>query len=77
MQNPALLQGVMGALQLRAKMQQNLESGVQRVAKRFNLATGAEVRELRRTVRRLEREIDARKVADANGVANGSGDDAD
>ncbi len=62
MQNPKLMQGLMGALQLRAKVQQNLETGVQRVAKRFNLATEAELRELRRTVRRLERELEAQRA---------------
>ena len=59
MQNPKVMQGLMGAVQLRAKMQQNIESGVGRVAKRLNLATGAELRELRRIVRRLEREVAA------------------
>ena len=59
MQNPKVMQGLMGAVQLRAKMQQNLESSVGRVAKRLNLATGAELRELRRIVRRLEREVAA------------------
>lgn len=59
MQNPKVMQGLMGAVQLRAKMQQNLESGIGRVAKRLNLATGAELRDLRRIVRRLEREVAA------------------
>jgi hypothetical protein len=68
MQNPKVMQGLMGAVQLRAKMQQNLESSVGRVAKRLNLATGAELRELRRIVRRLEREVAA---------ARSSLDDAD
>lgn len=62
MQNPAVMQGMMGALALRAKVQTNLESQVQRVAKTLNLATGAEVRELRRTVRRLERELEAHRL---------------
>ena len=61
MQNPKVMNGLMGAVQLRAKIQQNVESGVQRVAKSFNLATEAEVRELRRTVRRLEREMEAQR----------------
>jgi hypothetical protein len=60
-QNPMLMQGLLGAVQLRAKMQQNVETGVSRVAKRLNLATGAELRELRRTVRRLERELAGRR----------------
>jgi hypothetical protein len=67
LQNPKVMQGVMGAVQLRATLQQNLESSVQRMAKRFNLATDADVRELRRTVRRLERELEAQKVAATQG----------
>jgi hypothetical protein len=71
MQNPKVMQSMMGAVQLRAQMQQKLETGVQRAAKRFSLATEAEVRELRRVVRRLERELEAHKVAAQN--ENGKG----
>ena len=74
MQNPKLVQGMMGALALRAKVQTNLESQVQRVAKSLNLATGAEVRELRRTVRRLERELEAHRLEQqANPVSRNVG----
>lgn len=59
LQHPAVMQGLVQALQVRAKVQSNLESSVQRVAKSLSLATSAEVRELRRTVRRLERELEA------------------
>jgi hypothetical protein len=77
MQNPKLMQGVIGAVHLRAKVQQNLESSVQRMAKRFSLATEAEVRELRRTVRRLERELEAHKDAGKNAAAsNGARENA-
>ena len=72
MQNPRLMQGLLGAVQFHAKVQQNLESSVQRVAKRLNLATEAELRELRRTVRRLERELEAHKAAAAAQATNGS-----
>ena len=65
LQHPKVVQGFMDALQLRAKVQQNFESRVQRVAKGLSLATQAEVRDLRRTVRRLEREIEAQKSARA------------
>jgi hypothetical protein len=61
LRNPKLMQGFMGAVQLRAKVQQGLESRVQKVAKRLSLATEAEVRELRRTIRKLEREVEAQK----------------
>ena len=59
LQNPKVMQGLMGALQLRAQVQKNIESQLERVAKRLSLATEGEVRELRRTVRRLEKELDA------------------
>jgi len=61
MQNPKVMQGLLGAIALRAKVQKNLESSVELVAKSLSLATEAEVRELRRTVRRLERELEAQK----------------
>ncbi len=57
--DPRVVQALMGAIQLRAKVQRELEEQVQRVARQLNLATEAEVRELRRMVRRLERELDA------------------
>lgn len=66
MQNPKVMQSLMGAIALRAKVQKNLESGVEIVAKGLSLATEAEVRELRRTVRRLEREVEAQKKAEAD-----------
>lgn len=66
-QNPKVMQGLMGAIALRAQLQKNLESGVEVVAKSLSLATEAEVRELRRTVRRLEREIEAQKSGSGNG----------
>ena len=73
MQNPKVMQSLMGAIALRAKVQKNLESSVERVAKGLSLATEAEVRELRRTVRRLEREIEAQKKAEASGRGQSHG----
>lgn len=71
MQDPRVAQGVMSAIQLRAKLEQRLEQGARVVAKRLNLATGAEVRELRRTVGRLERELEAaRKAPDTSNGHN-------
>jgi hypothetical protein len=75
MQNPTVVQGLVGAMHLRAKVQHNLETGVQRMAKRFNLASDAELRELRRKVSRLERELEAHKVSAASG--NGKSETAD
>jgi len=59
LQNPRVMQGLMGAIQLRAAVQENINARVRRVAKGLNLATEAELRELRHKVRRLERELEA------------------
>jgi polyhydroxyalkanoate synthesis regulator phasin len=61
LQNPKVMQGLMNAFQLKAQIQQNLETNIQRLAKGLNLATAAEVRELRRTIDRLERELDGQR----------------
>jgi hypothetical protein len=57
-QDPRVMSGLMSALKLRSELQRNLENGVQRLAKSLDLASEAEVRELRRAVSRLERELE-------------------
>lgn len=57
LQNPKVMQGVMGAMQLGAKVQKNLAYSSTAVARGLNLATTAEVEELRSTIDRLEREL--------------------
>lgn len=61
LQNPKVMQGLMNALQFKVQIQQNLETNIQRLAKGLNLATAAEVRELRKTIDRLERELDGQR----------------
>lgn len=61
-ESPLLMQSVESAIEARAKLQENLEQGVQRIAKRLNLATTGEVREMKRTIRRLEREVYAQQA---------------
>ncbi len=61
MQNPKFIQGVMGALKLRSEVQKNLDAGVKVLAKRLHLATESEVRELKRAVKRLERELESER----------------
>jgi hypothetical protein len=63
MQNPKLMEGVMGALKLRSQVQKNLDEGVKRIAKGLNLATESEVKELRRALHRLERELEHERGA--------------
>jgi hypothetical protein len=56
-QNPKVINGVMGALKLRADVEKSVGASMKVVAKRLNLATESEVRELRRALHRLEREL--------------------
>jgi len=57
MQNPKVMQTVMGAIQMRAKMQHEMDAQIEKVAKTLKLATRAEVRELKRALTNLEREL--------------------
>lgn len=58
LQNPRVMQGLMGAVQLSSKVQQNLDSSMKRVVQSLNLATSEEVDQLRQTIARLENQID-------------------
>lgn len=57
MQNPKVMQTVMGAIQMRAKMQHEMDAQIEKVAKTLKLATRSEVRELKRALTNLEREL--------------------
>ncbi|HEX7478211.1 MAG TPA: hypothetical protein VF331_10420 [Polyangiales bacterium] len=63
LQNPKVMEGLMGALKLRSQVQKNLDEGVKRIAKGLNLATESEVKELRRALHRLERELEHERGA--------------
>ena len=54
----------MEALRFRGKLQRSFDDRVDSVAKTLNLATKREVRELRRTIRRLEQEIKRAQLED-------------
>ena len=62
-QNPKFINGVMSALKLRAEVEKNVSASMKLVAKRLNLATEGEVRELRRAIHRLERELADERAA--------------
>ena len=47
----------MRAMQARGRWQESVDERVEAVAKRLNLATHSDLRELRRTVRMLERQL--------------------
>lgn len=56
MQNPKVMHAAMSAMQMRGKLQNQLERRVEDLARSLNLATRAEVRELKRAIQRLEQE---------------------
>lgn len=58
LQNPKVMQGVMNAVQLSTKAKQGFDSSMQRMVQGLNLATTAEVEELRKTIERLENQLD-------------------
>lgn len=62
MQNPKVISGVMGALKLRSEVQKNLDAGLRAIAKSLNLATVSEMRELKRALKRLERELEGKQA---------------
>jgi polyhydroxyalkanoate synthesis regulator phasin len=73
LQDPRVMQGVMAAVTLRARVQQQMESRVGELARSLNLATRSEVKELRRNLDRLQRELDLQRGGDGRGH-HGAGD---
>lgn len=69
-QDERVMKTVMQAMELRGKVQQSVDEGVAKVAKSLNLATQQEVGELKRTIRKLEREVERSKAPPPGG--NGS-----
>ncbi len=69
-QDPRVIKTMMQALQLRGKVQESFEERVARAAKSLNLVTKKDVRELERTLRKMERELAAAR-ADKNAKNSG------
>jgi hypothetical protein len=65
MQDPRVMQGVMQVMAVPGKVQGIAEGGAQKLAKAMNVATQDEVKDLKRTIRRLEDEV-SRLEADKN-----------
>jgi hypothetical protein len=61
MQDPRVMKTLMQAIQFRGKVQESFDQRVERIAKALNLATQKEVRELKRTLRKVEKELDQAK----------------
>lgn len=57
-QNPKVWQGITGAWELKTRVERELDTAVRRLAHELDLATPSEVREMRDTIDRLERELE-------------------
>lgn len=58
--DPRAQQALMRVLRFRGRVQEQYDRRLERMARRLNLATAREVRELKRTIRRLEEELQRR-----------------
>jgi polyhydroxyalkanoate synthesis regulator phasin len=65
LQDPRVMKAVSKGFEIKGKVQQEFDASVERMANNLNLATKAEVRELKRTIRKLEREL-GKKAASAD-----------
>lgn len=61
MQDERVMKAVMGAFQFRGKVQESFDQRVEQVAKSLNLVTKSEIRDLKRTIRKLEQELEKNK----------------
>jgi len=57
LQDPRVMKAMAKGFELKGKAQQEFDARVEKVADSLNLATKAEVRELKRTIRKLERDL--------------------
>jgi polyhydroxyalkanoate synthesis regulator phasin len=57
LQDPRVMKAVSKGFEIKGKVQQQFDASVEQMANNLNLATKAEVRELKRTIRKLEREL--------------------
>jgi len=69
MQDERVMKAMMSAFQLRGKIQESFDQRVERVAKTLNLATKAEVRELKRTLRKMEQELEKARTEQSKTAA--------
>ena len=57
MQDERVLKGLMRAIEVRGRLQSEFDEQVEKLAKTMGLATQREVRQLKRTIRRMEGKI--------------------
>ena len=68
--DPRVTSGLVEVLKLRSKLEQNLGQTAERITKALNLASAAELQELRRAVARLERQLEHTRQEQAEIVAD-------
>ncbi|MGB5812756.1 MAG: hypothetical protein WBG86_19635 [Polyangiales bacterium] len=57
LRDPRAQRAVMGALRARGRAQERVDLALERMASALHLATAKEIRQLKRTIRRLEEEL--------------------
>ena len=57
MQDERVMRALMKAVQLRGRAQDRIDEGIESIARSLNLATKAEIRELKRELRRMEQDL--------------------
>ena len=62
LQDERVMRAMLQAIELRGRLQERIDVHVEDVARSLNLATKRELRELKRTLRRVEQELDRRRA---------------
>ena len=57
LQDQRTQKAIMQALRYRGRLQEQVDFRLERIARRLNLATAREIRDLKRTIRKLEEEL--------------------
>ena len=57
LQDPRVMKAMAKGFEIKGKVQQGFDEKAEKLAETLNFATKAEVRELKRTIRKLEREL--------------------
>lgn len=63
MKDPRVVNGMMRAIQLRGEVQESFEKRVEDLAHSLNLATTQELKDLRRQMKKMERELEKAREA--------------
>ena len=63
MKDPRVVNGMMRAIQLRGEVQESFEKRVEDIAHSLNLATTQELKDLRRQMKKMERELEKAREA--------------